>query len=246
MSELPSIDFKIYNDQALEESLARIDREKHPANFQAIVDEIHRRKSSGIWDPVDLSSVGISFQNRDGIESLIVPVAPHPPIRFFLFVWLLLWFSAEWVLVRAWFAEGTLTDKGGHPISREGVVFFVVFWSLGGMLAFVRFMWMVFGKEVVSLGSSSIEITNEIWGIIVHRRQISMKDVVGFRLATVRRMWSGDLGHFNMLQILFAEDQIELAKGFEAQFLHKIMKHISVHLQKNGFTGKIMEGQIEN
>lgn len=241
MSESSSIDFTTYEDQALQQALLKIDRDKYPANFQAAKDEIARRKSLGVWEPVKLSSAGILVGKQDGHDTIVIPAVPSKDLAVFMFIFLIGWAFSDFLLIRSVVSGEILTDKNHRPISNAESVFYVLFWTLVGMIALVRGVWAVGGKEVVLLGPDEITITTKIWHRTLRKRSIRRHDITGLRTVKRERFGSKGVASYHVLRVFFGEDSTDLAIGFPLEIIEKLGAHIVDHARRNGYPEILLE-----
>jgi hypothetical protein len=96
-------------------------------------------------------------ETSGGLE-VSIPAPRNPVLLFFLPVWLVGW-AFGWVSA---FADLT-AGKGVAP--SLFLLPWLVFWTLGGVFAVVAFAWSAAGREVVTLGPSSLILSRRVLGL---------------------------------------------------------------------------------
>src|SRR5574341_855859 len=84
-----------------------------------------------------------------------IPAKLHLLVFGFLFVWLALWAATEFFQLR------TLLTK-----PEVSLVFFFIVWTLGGGLCLYIWLWMIAGREIISLQTGILTIKRSLFGYV--------------------------------------------------------------------------------
>ena len=87
-----------------------------------------------------------------------VPARRNIAVSVFILAWLGGWFFGEKMAIRQLLASGASRVKGV-------LGFWLVGWSVGGLLAARAVVWMLFGREVIELRDSELAVRREALGI---------------------------------------------------------------------------------
>jgi len=104
-----------------------------------------------------------------GLE-ISVPAKLHLSVFVFLLVWLVLWAVTEFFQLRT-----VLTRPAVSP------AFFLIVWTLGGALGLYIQLWMIAGREIVTLKSGSLTIKYALFGW-VRVREYDLRHVTHLRV----------------------------------------------------------------
>ena len=95
-----------------------------------------------------------------GVLAIAIPAARHIFPLLFLPFWLFMWYQGE---------TSALRDVGKHGVLDLFVLVWLTFWTAGGIAAALLWVWMSFGVEVVSLGTSVLSVRRKIGPVGITR-----------------------------------------------------------------------------
>ena len=102
-----------------------------------------------------------------------IPVKRNRFALLFLPVWLVGWAFGEAV------AAANLIDGDVAPEARVFLMVWLAFWTLGGGAAVLAVLWMLAGRERITLGAAELGIRRELFGLgrekkyeLVHCRNV--------------------------------------------------------------------------
>jgi hypothetical protein len=108
---------------------------------------------------------GRTVVSERGAELELVIPAPRKIVTvLFLLVWLGGWVAGEVAVTRRIFFEPT--ESGGSAF----LLVWLAGWTVGGGVAIFSLLWMLFGRERVTLGVSTLTIRREALGVGRERR----------------------------------------------------------------------------
>jgi hypothetical protein len=99
-----------------------------------------------------------------------VPAKLHLFVLMFLLVWLALWAVTEFFQARTLLTE-----------PEASLVFFFIVWTLGGGLGLYICLWMIAGREIISLQSDILTIKHALFGY-VRVREYDFRHVSNLRV----------------------------------------------------------------
>ena len=92
----------------------------------------------------------------EGLE-IVIPAGRNVFVVVFLGVWLAGWFMGE-MNVLAQIRSGRMGQPGAF------VIFWLLFWTAGGLVAVYVWLWRLVGKERILMGTSTLRMTHDILG----------------------------------------------------------------------------------
>lgn len=112
--------------------------------------------------------------NNEGVKTkLSIPAKRNYVIIIFSSVWLFIWISFSSSFNSMF---GLFTDEG---ISSFFLIW-ITFWVIGGLTVFLLILWNLFGREIITINSTSIEVKRSLFGI-GRKKQYDIKHVENFR-----------------------------------------------------------------
>lgn len=135
------------------------------------------------------------FEDRGSALRVVIPARRHLLMVLFLGVWIAGWFAGE-------------SSALQHLLRGPGLVsgfllFWLIGWTIGGAFAGFALLWMLFGREIITLDGQSLSIRREILGVGRVRRY-DLAEVKNLRLAPIpdppqapRGQWVGGLIAFD-------------------------------------------------
>jgi hypothetical protein len=165
----------------------------------------------------------------------IIPAKRNWFIIIFLGAWLGGWLMGEL------FVSGMFISRlAGNPAGLF-VLFWLVAWTAGGFFAFRTFLWMVKGKEVITVGQNTLKIDRK--GSLLFKAKVyDLNEVKNLRVQDdfLNFFWRrSDLSAFNsagMIRFDYGLKTIKFAQGIdeaEAKFILDKLKERRMLTEKN-------------
>ncbi len=88
-----------------------------------------------------------------------IPSKKNVFIILFLLAWSCGWFFGEKEVITTLLNPETANKNSGF------LIVWLIGWTIGGMAVFGTILWLLFGREIISLSHSRIKIERSVWGI---------------------------------------------------------------------------------
>jgi len=198
--EKSTIDFSLFTDFQLAQSERNVNRQKYPANYEAILQEKAARQKAGRWNPRPPSpefesDLRTSFRSEPGRTTFDVRAALSPA-ALFLPVWISLWGIA-----------------GARVLAKAGTERFLFgpLWAFALGVAVFAFLWLIAGRDRVEITEGRMELRSEISGWAFRRRVYSFDNVLGFSIGLRMRRRRRSLRTIRVLELRTLNGTVDFA-----------------------------------
>lgn len=162
-------------------------------------------------------------------------------------LWLTPWLLVDLFLTQALLFGGTIHWTSGDVMTPLDLLFGALTCTIVGSIGGGAFLWMIAGKEVVSVDSQGVRIQLELFGFRFRSRQISLESIEGIRPAKLWRVTKGGgRRSLRAVQMVTTNETITFGEDIGPEQSSLIIKKLLEFGEKQGVTLKALTARDDS